>query len=494
MPRAPAAMTATRRSGDTASPEAKTPGLAVASLTSAGGKTTVSLALMAALEARGYTALPFKTGPDYIDPLHHAALLGRPGQNLDGWMLGREICQAIVQRAFAGVPGAVAVVETAMGLFDGAHGEDDEGSGAQIARWLGLPVLLVVSAEKMGRTAAALIAGIAAHDPRLVIGGVLFNRVASPGHARLLAEAMRVTLPKMPVFGFLPRDPRLAIPERHLGLTLPGDAPPLPRAALVSWLEENADLERLIAVFFPAVSPASPPLSPAPPLSPTGNARTRKKPRLAIARDAAFQFLYQENLRLLAEAGFELAFFSPLRDSRLPRGAAGIYLCGGYPELAARELSANAAMRREIAAFAASGSPLYAECGGMMYLGRTLRPREGAKTFTMAGVLPLHFAMRAARRALGYRAVRLLAPSWLGRPGAVIRGHEFHYSDVCAQDEALPALFAAADRDGAPLGEAGCVLGSTAASYIHLHFGSCPQLAYAFARSCGVSCHEETPA
>lgn len=487
-------MTATRRSGLPDGPEAKTPGLAVASLMSASGKTTVSLALMAALEARGCTVLPFKTGPDYIDPLHHEALLGRPGQTLDGWMLGEKACRRIFRRAFAGVPGAVAVVETAMGLFDGAHGEDDEGSGAQMARWLGLPVLLVVSAERMGRTAAALVAGVAAYDPRLVIGGVLFNRVASPGHARLLAGAMRACLPKMPVFGFLPREPGLAIPERHLGLVLPGEAPSPPRAALVSWLENNADMERLLAAFFPGVRPApvSSPCAPAAPASGPKTGGAAKKPRLAVARDAAFQFLYQENLRLLAEAGLELVFFSPLRDSRLPRETAGIYLCGGYPELAARELSANAAMRQAIAAFAASGRPVYAECGGMMYLGRTLRPREDAEPLAMAGVLPLHFAMRATRRALGYRTARLLEPSCLGRPGAVIRGHEFHYSAICAQDAALPALFAVADRDGAPLDDAGCVLGSTAASYIHLHFGSCPRLASAFARACGGRGHEET--
>ncbi|MFA5111813.1 MAG: cobyrinate a,c-diamide synthase, partial [Desulfobaccales bacterium] len=310
----------------------QTRGLVIAGTQSGVGKTTVTLGLMHALARRGLAVQPFKVGPDFIDPGHHTRAAGRLSRNLDGWMLSREANEALFRRQARQAD--VAVVEGVMGLFDGYDGLSEAGSTAQMAKWLGLPVLLVVDARAMARSAGALVYGFAGFDPDLTLAGVVFNRVGSATHLTFLRQAL-ASVPGVYCFGGLPRDGELAIPERHLGLTTIEDHP-LGEAylsRLADWLEAHLDLEGLLAALPRLALPGEPVLEAAPPTV-----------RLGVARDRAFCFYYPENLELLASFGAELVFFSPLDDRELPSDLHGLYLGGGYPELNAETLAANETM------------------------------------------------------------------------------------------------------------------------------------------------------
>ena len=310
-------------------------GLVIAGTQSGVGKTTVTLGLLSALRRRGLAVQPFKVGPDFIDPGHHGRAAGRCSRTLDGWILSREANLSLFRRHAA--QAQVAVVEGVMGLFDGYDGASEAGSTAQMAKWLGLPALLVVDARAMARSAAALVQGFAAFDPELALAGVVFNRVGGAGHWQYLQEAME-RLPDVKCLGGLPREPDITIPERHLGLVTSEDHPLgeeyLER--LAAWVEGHLDLDRLLASLPPLPQPpAAPPASPQPPLV-----------RLGVARDRAFCFYYPENLEWLEHFGAELVPFSPLTDRQLPAGLHGLYLGGGYPELFAGQLAANEGIKR----------------------------------------------------------------------------------------------------------------------------------------------------
>ncbi len=446
-------------------------GLVVAGAMSGVGKTTLSLGLIAALRRRGLVVQPFKVGPDFIDPGHHAQAAGRPSATLDGWMLPREENLAVFARWAAGAQAAV--VEGVMGLFDGLDGKSEAGSTAQMAKWLKLPVLLVVDARSLARSAAALVHGFTSFDPELTFAGVVFNRVGSPAHLAYLKEAME-GLPQVPCWGGLPREEGLGIPERHLGLTTAEDHPLSPEYLdhLADLVEGHLDLEGLWAAL-PEV--ALPPLSP--------EAEPPPRVRLGVARDRAFCFYYPDNLRRLRLSGAELVEFSPLLDRRLPEGVHGLYFGGGYPELAAAELAANAAFLDDLRARAAAGLPIYAECGGLMYLGREIRDLEGT-SHAMAGILPLRFRMRPRLAALGYREVTLTADTLLGPAGATLRGHEFHYSDIVAEEGPLDRVYRLSPRRGGEALREGFSRGKVLASYVHLHFGSRPEAAAALVAAC----------
>ncbi|WP_285906672.1 cobyrinate a,c-diamide synthase [Pseudodesulfovibrio pelocollis] len=442
------------------------------------GKTSVSLGIMASLARRGLHVQPFKCGPDFIDPGHHALACARGGQpvashNLDGWMLASETNRDIFNRYAAGCD--VAVAEGVMGLFDGISGTGDEGSTAQLAKILGLPVILVVDARSMARSAAALVSGYARFDPAVPIVGVVFNRVGGESHAELLREAMTL-LPDVPVLGCLPRDESLAAPSRHLGLVTAGDDQEGPDRyqRLADWVDSGMDMDALLAGL-PAVE-AVPPFEPIPELGTV---------TIGVARDAAFCFYYEENLRLLREAGARLAEFSPIEDEHLPAGIQGLYLGGGYPELYSFELGQNTRLRREIREFCEAGHPVYAECGGFMYLMNDLATGRGR--YAMAGVFPLRAEMDENHRALGYREISTRATTLLGPAGVTARGHEFHYSFIREglDDPVLTPVYTMRGRKGVIDSPEGFVAGNTLGSYVHLHFGSCPSLAGAFVRACG---------
>jgi cobyrinic acid a,c-diamide synthase len=449
----------------------QTRGLVIAGTQSGVGKTTVTLALLAALRRRGLVVQPFKVGPDFIDPGHHSRAAGRVSRNLDGWMLSREANLALFRRQVCKAD--VAVVEGVMGLFDGYDGASEAGSTAQMAKWLGLPVLLVVDARAMARSAAALVQGFAGFDPDLSLAGVVFNRIGSPTHLEYLQQALE-SVKGVRCFGGLPRDRELAIPERHLGLATAEDHP-LAEAylsCLADWLEHHLDLEGLLQ--------ALPPLALAE--EPTEMAAAATV-RLGVARDRAFCFYYPENLELLAAAGAELIFFSPLNDRELPAELHGIYLGGGYPELAAERLAANAGLRDALKERAAGGLPIYAECGGLMYLAREIRDLE-SRAHAMAGVLPFTVRMLPRLKALGYREVTLTGPGLLGPAGTRARGHEFHYSEIVGESDNVPRLYRLTPRRGGAAMSEGYCQNHVLASYVHLHFGSNPEVARHLVASC----------
>lgn len=432
------------------------------------GKTSVTLGLLAALTRRGVACQPFKTGPDFIDPGLHELACGRQSHNLDSWMLPAEANRAILARHAFGADAAV--IEGAMGLFDGAGGTSERGSAAHLAKLLGVPALLVADASGMGRSAAALAQGFARFDPELRLAGVVFNRVGGPGHREILGEAMAQA--GLPVLGMLPRDESLAVPPRHLGLTTAQDldAGEGWAARLADWVESGIALDALLDAL-PGLVVQPPPGEPAP----------EAYVRLGVARDRAFCFTYAENLRLLEAAGARLVFFSPVGDARLPENLDGLYLPGGYPELNASELAANASMLADIRAFCASGRPVYAECGGFMALMRAFHGQDG-RIRQMAGVFPCTARMGERFAALGYREARMLLETPLGPAGTLARGHEFHYSFLDALPD-VPAAYALSGRKG-PLGTPeGFLSGNTLGSYVHLHFASNPDLARNFVAS-----------
>jgi cobyrinic acid a,c-diamide synthase len=435
----------------------------VAGTQSGVGKTTVTLGLIGALRRRGLTVQPFKVGPDFIDPLHHGRASGRQSRNLDGWMLRPESNRELFSRATADADAAV--IEGVMGLFDGAEARSDRGSSAEMAKLLGLPVVLVVDASAMARSAAALVHGFASFDPELKLAGVILNKVGSQGHADLIREAMAGSIP---ILGALPRRPEITVPERHLGLHLPHEARGDYIEQAADLIEANVDLDQLLRLTR-TERPAAP-AGLAAPAAPTPVAR------VALARDEAFCFYYEDNLDLLRQAGAVLVEFSPLRDP-LPEGIDGIYIGGGYPELHAEALSDNADTRAAIRAFAAAGGPVYAECGGLMYLAEQLRV-DGA-SHPQCGVLPFSTRM-PARLALSY--VDVTTTGGLFGAGQRARGHVYHHSEIQGE-VALDRCYSMRTSKGVETSE-GYTAGGVLASYAHLHFGSSPSLATAFVEAC----------
>jgi cobyrinic acid a,c-diamide synthase len=460
-------------------PPTPLPRLLLAAPMSGSGKTTLSAGLIAALRRRGLHIAPFKVGPDYIDPGYLGLAAGRSCHNLDAWMLPPDMIRPLLARHSRQAD--LALIEGVMGLFDGYAGDDDSGSSAQIARLTETPVLLVLDVRAQARTAAALVLGLRDFDPRLQIAGVLLNRVGSAKHAQMVSRAIEDHV-GLPVLGALPRSENLHLPERHLGLV-----PTAEPGRRQEWLDHAAeqigaavDLDRLLEL-----ARAAPPLEAMSTELPAV-AQSVAAPRIAFAQDAAFSFRYADNLTLLRQAGAELLPFSPLSDSELPPGTQAIYLCGGFPELYAGELAANTALRAQIHRAARAGLPIYAECGGLMYLTEILIDGEG-KSYPMAGVLPGQSRM-TSRLTMGYRTVEAHNAHWLLRPGETLRGHEFHYSSwECTDTKVIPAYRILPDTWQNRPRPDGAVLGNVLASYIHVHFLAFPALAQRFVQAAAQS-------
>ncbi len=443
----------------------RTPRLVIGATHSGAGKTTIATALMAAFSRRGLRVQPFKVGPDFIDPGFHQAACGRISRNLDGWMLPRSTNLEVF--ALAAADADLAIVEGVMGLFDGRSGSGEEGSTAEMAKWLGAPALLVADASAMARSAAALVRGFETFDPSLDLAGIVFNRIGGARHAELLRESVSEYC-ATEVIGCLPRNASIAIPSRHLGLTLAAES--LTEASLAQmadWIEANLDLDRLLALSRERSSPLDEPGEAAP--------AARPGVRIGIAQDQAFCFYYQDNLDLLARYGAELIPFSPIRDSELPPGIGGLYLGGGYPELHAERLSANHSMLRGIREFAESGGPVYAECGGFMYLTEAIVDADG-REHPMAGIFPTRARMQPRMAALGYVQPKITRDCLWAANCRDLRGHQFRYSKI----DPMPGGIARAYEESAEGYRHKSVLGS----YIHLHFLSSPGFAEQFVQHC----------
>ncbi|MFE2067512.1 cobyrinate a,c-diamide synthase [Streptomyces sp. NPDC059467] len=512
------------------------PRLVVAAPSSGSGKTTVATGLMAAFAARGLAVSPHKVGPDYIDPGYHSLATGRVGRNLDAYLCGPELIGPLFAHGARGCD--LAVVEGVMGLYDGAAGEGELASTAHVAKLLRAPVVLVVDASSQSRSVAALVHGFASWDPEVRVGGVILNKVASDRHEELLREALESA--GVPVFGVLRRVAQVDTPSRHLGLVpvaeRRGDAVEAV-AAMAAQVERGCDLEGLLGLARGAgalsgaawdaaealVSSPPPPLpvpssrgaapstpssgaaAPGPPLRPerprpqtpdrlegvrtglraqtpdgldgvrTGR-RVRIGPVVAVAGGAAFTFSYAEHAELLVAAGAEVVVFDPVRDERLPEGTRGLVIGGGFPEVYGGELSANEALRKEIAALAERGAPVAAECAGLLYLCREL---DG---LPMCGVLDARARM-SERLTLGYRDAVAVGDSVLAVAGTRMRGHEFHRTVVEPGAGAAPAWGVRTPRPHVE----GFVQQGVHASYLHTHWASEPGVARRFVERCRTS-------
>ena len=430
------------------------------------GKTTVSLVIIAGMRRRGLQVQAFKGGPDFLDTTHLTQISGRPARNVDTWMLPPEANVDVVANATHGAD--TFLVEGMMGLFDGKSGDSDAGSSAEIAKLLKVPVILVLDASKSARSIAAVVLGFEQFDPDLVLAGVILNRVASERHFALLESAIKQRCIS-PVLGWLPRNPAIAIPERHLGLQAAEERTPQDSEARVDAFARMAktylDLDTIAALRCGRELAASSPL-------PLVNHDTV---RIGIARDQAFSFYYEDNLDLLRQQGAALIPFSPIHDSALPEDLDALYLGGGYPELHALPLSENLSMLASVRAFAARGAPIYAECGGMVYLGRSLSHADGT-SLPMADVLPLEIAMTDKLVQFGYVTVALTRDCLLGPAGLVLRGHSFHYSRLTEQPS-LPRSYRVQYSLSGKEEAEGFSQGNVLASYIHVHFRAAPSIA-----------------
>ena len=453
------------------------PRIVIAAPASGAGKTTIAAGLMAAFRRRGLAVQPFKAGPDYIDPTFHALAAGRPSVNLDTWLLSAPTILERFDRYSRG--GDLAVIEGVMGVFDGLGGRTEIGSTAHLAKMLDAPVLLVVDARASARSAVIPVLGCLAYDRDVRWGGVLLNGIAGTSHYMWARDAIARAC-RLPVFGYLPHDPGLTLPERHLGL-IPAVGARAGKQAqsrrvlqtASRLLERNANLDLILRIARRAPPLAFP--------SFVGAGLLPRPIRIGLAKDECFHFYYEDNLDLLRRMGAELVPFSPLRSSRLPERLGGIYIGGGFPEMAPARLSHNQSLIRDLRAAAKSGMPIYGECGGMMYLTEKLTDPDG-RSHAMAGILPGRTRMTKRLAALGYITARARQDSILARRGESSRGHVFHWSEW--EPSRRHARFAFTLEKGNRTMPDGLVNGQTLGGYAHFDFGSRPGWAERFVESC----------
>ncbi|QIY70261.1 cobyrinate a,c-diamide synthase [Streptomyces sp. RLB1-33] len=456
------------------------PRLVIAAPSSGSGKTTVATGLMAAFASRGLAVSPHKVGPDYIDPGYHALATGRVGRNLDAYLCGTELIAPLFAHGARGCD--LAIVEGVMGLYDGAAGEGELASTAQVAKVLRAPVVLVVDASSQSRSVAALVHGFASWDPEVRVAGVILNKVGSERHESMLREALDAS--GVPVLGALRRAPQVDTPSRHLGLVPVAErrADALDAvAAMAEQVRRGCDLDALFALARGAGELAGAAWDAADVVAArTPDGLKDRAPagakRVAVAGGAAFTFSYAEHAELLTAAGAEVVTFDPLRDEQLPDGTGGLVIGGGFPEVYAPELSANEPLRKAVAELAFGGAPVAAECAGLLYLSRELDGQP------MCGVLDVSAGM-SERLTLGYRDAVAVSDSVLAVAGTRMRGHEFHRTLVEPGAGAAPAWGVRAPQRRVE----GFVQQGVHASYVHTHWASQPGVARRFVERCRTS-------
>lgn len=448
------------------------PRILISAPQSASGKTTVTLGVMLALRKTGLKVQPFKAGPDYLDPMQHSAACLMASRNLDSWLMRPAEIQELFNRSAKCAD--ISVIEGAMGLYDGVACAE-YGSSAHLSKILKLPVILVINAASFSRSAGAIALGCREFDKGVKIAGIILNNIGSANHYAYAKSAIEKKT-RIPVLGFLPKDAALRIPQRHLGLV------PLQekrmsaslRRKLLNTAEKNIDVKRIIKISRKAEALK----------------RIRKKifisrnhtysATIAVAQDKAFNFYYQDNLDILKHLGARLVSFSLLSGKSLPRNINGIYIGGGYPELFAKQLSGNISMRQAILEEAGRGMPIYAECGGLMYLAEKLIDFH-KKLFPMAGIFKCSAVMAKRRQALGYIEIEVMKDNILSKRKDKIRAHTFHWSYLESNND---LSFAYKVRKNQEEFKDGLIYKNVLASYAHLHFGSNPNFARNFIRSC----------
>jgi len=451
------------------------PRLIVAGTSSGVGKTTVNIGLMAALSEKGYNIQPFKVGPDYIDPGFHTLVTGNKSRNLDSWFLNRNgICEVFYRAA---KDADLSIIEGVMGLFDGYSSKNDIGSTAHIAKILKTPIILVINAGKMARSTLAVIYGYKNFDPELNIAGVILNNIGSQRHYEMLKDPIEEEL-KIPVLGYLPREKEIELSERYLGLVTTYETKDL--GGLVNRLRglvnQYMDLDKLVHL--------AKNVEPLPEYKSNifSNNQLENKVDIGVAYDEAFNFYYQENLDLLAESGANLIYFSPLHDSNLPE-VDGIYIGGGFPENFLEELAKNVQLKMQIAELVEKGLPLYAECGGVMYLTKEIKDFNG-KNYPMVGIIPGRVEMKKKLQALGYKEIIAVRDNILLKKGEKIKGHEFHYSNLKELSPGIINAYQVMASRGKKEREAGIIYNNLLASYIHLYFPANIKVVERFINKC----------
>jgi cobyrinic acid a,c-diamide synthase len=454
------------------------PRVIVAGTGSGVGKTSVALALVSALKRRGWKVQPFKVGPDYLDPTYLSVAAGRPCYNLDSWMCGKDYVKRLFNEKARTAD--MAVIEGVMGLFDGSDPIGPDGSTGEIAALLDAPVLLVVNVHGMARSAAAVVKGYVEFQPDVKIRGIVANQCGSERHGEWLNESFQAFgLP--PKIAAIPSNAFPELPHRHLGLTT-ADASIMSERALaelVAALETHGSIDSIVEI-----ARNAPPIPDEPVREQIG--RTGRPIRLGIARDSAFHFYYPDNLEALSACGCQLVEFSPIQDETLPESLDCLYIGGGYPEEHAAELSRNKSMLNAIREFAASRRAIYAECGGLMYLSQGIEATDGRR-FEMAGLLPHWTRMLERLKSLGYVEVELTRDSLFGGVGTILRGHEFHYSELLRDpvgDGQWCTAYLTKRRLSGTMVPEGFQRGRVLASYVHAHFASHLGLVQHFVSTC----------
>jgi cobyrinic acid a,c-diamide synthase len=446
--------------------------LVIAGTGSGVGKTTLTIGLMSALKSRGLEVQGFKCGPDYIDPSYHTAVTGRPARNLDSWMLREETVRDIYVRGSKGAD--ISIIEGVMGFFDGKNPRTNAGSTAEISMITESPVILVVNCASMARSAAAIVKGfqMLAEGPNIV--GVIANKVGSEGHFKIVKTAIEQEC-SIPVIGYLQRELDIEIPERHLGLI-----PSIERGELQPFFQQLGELAEKTIDIDEIIKLSKANVLQGDSASLFEKENSEKSVRIAVAKDAAFNFYYPENLEMLQAAGAELVYFSPLAGEDLPPNVDGLYIGGGFPEEYAHRLSVNMEVKISIKEAVESGLPTLAECGGYMYLTEAITTTEQHE-YSMVGIIPGKVKMQPKLAALGYREVTGEPGNFLLAENIQARGHEFHYSTFETNETENHAYSSKGMRGQK---KEGFMKYNLVAGYTHIHFASCPELVQNWIAKC----------